>query len=356
MIARVTLILILLFLTLGLWAQTSDDRRPLHYLTGHVYGGQIEIHSSKIDHFRGVRPFGIGIDYSWKFVSENAYSLCSCYPSLGVSVNYWDFGHESLGKAVSTLFYVEPVLFTPLGADISVRAGIGVSYLNHPYDEESNPLNVTYSTNFAFPLMIGVSANVPVDDRWSVRLSGIFQHISNGGTNQPNLGINYTTLGVGLQRKLDTRRLPPPTKPEPFNPNEADRGFFLTLSGGLKEPEGSEEKASLMALSVEYLSQFARINAWSVGLQGEYDNSRSGSGFEKKSRLSLTAGHSFLLGRFTFNQKAGVYIWRGHSTHASWYQYYTLDFEMAKRVGIGVGLKAHGKVAEYLGVRLLFGF
>lgn len=337
-----------------MWGQTSENRTPLKYLSGYVYGGQIEIHSSKINHFRGVQPFGAGVDLSWKFVSERAYSLCSCYPSVGLSVNYWNFGHESLGNAVSTLFYVEPVLFSPFEVDLSLKAGMGASYLDHPYDEDSNPRNLAYSTHFAFPLMIGLSADVPINNNWSFRLSGIFQHISNGGTNQPNLGINYTTLGVGLRKKLDARRLPPPIKPDPFDPEDGEKGLFLTLSSGLKEPEGSESKTSLLAVSAEYLSQFARINAWSVGLQGEYDNSRPEPGFSNKSRLSITAGHNFLLGRFTFAQKAGVYVWQSQSTHAPWYQYYTLDFDLTGRFGFGVGLKAHGKVAEYLGVRLIY--
>ncbi|PWE01146.1 acyloxyacyl hydrolase [Marinilabilia rubra] len=354
MLIRVILVSGLLFVALGVWGQKSENRAPLHYLSGYIYGGQIEIHSSKIDHFQGVRPFGAGVDFSWKFVSKKAYSLCSCYPSLGLSVNYWNFGHESLGNAVSTLFYVEPVLFSPAGIDLAVKAGMGVSYLDHPYNEKYNPLNVTYSTNFAFPLMIGLSADVPLDTNWSIRLSGIFQHISNGGVNQPNLGINYTTLGVGLKRKLDSRSLPPPIKPEPIDPDAAETRLLFAFSSGIKEPEDSEEKAILMAVSAEYLHQFARINAWSVGLQGEYDNSRSEPGFNNKSRLSLTAGHSFLLGRFTFGQKGGIYVWRGHSTHSPWYQYYTLDFDLAGRFGFGVGLKAHGKVAEYLGVRLLY--
>ncbi|MFW5753319.1 MAG: acyloxyacyl hydrolase [Marinilabiliaceae bacterium] len=332
---------------------SADDEGPLLYLGGHIYGGGIEIHSSKIEHFRGVRPVGAGIDLSWKFVSENAYALCQCYPSLGVSINYWDFGHASLGHALSSLFLVEPVLFTPLDSEISLKSGLGVSYLSNPYDEDTNPQNVTYSTRFSFPLMIGLSYTQSLDEKWSLQLSGMFQHISNGGVKQPNLGINYLTAGIGVRRKLDNRSLPPPPNAEPFDPSEGLRRVKISLISGLKEPEGAKNKSLVASLSGEYARQFGRINAWSAGGMFEHDKSRGGTGISDLSRMSLMAGHTFLLGRFSFAQKGGVYLWSGHATKAPWFQYYTLDFSATENLGIGVGLKAHGKVAEFLSVRFL---
>lgn len=349
------LIAVLLAPTLNFSLHASgDEDGPLLYLGGDIYVGEIEIHSSKIEHFRGVRPFGTGVDLSWKFISEKAYALCQCFPSLGVSVNYWDFGHSSLGHAISTLFYVEPVLFSPFGSEISLKSGLGVSYLSSPYDEETNPENVTYSTRFAFPLMIGLSFAYPLDDKWSVRMSGMFQHISNGSVKQPNLGINYMTAGIGVRRKLSSRSLPSPPDTEPFDPSKGQRMVKLALVSGLKEPEETKTQKTVASLTGEYIRQFGRINAWSAGGMFEYDRSRVGSGITDRSRVSLMGGHAFLLGRFSFAQKAGVYLWSGHLTKAPWFQYYTLDFSATENLGIGFGLKAHGKVAEFLGIRLLY--
>ena len=348
----IALFFLLMAPAFALRADSGEDG-PLLYLGGHFYGGRIEIHSSRIEYFGGVSPVGGGLDLSWKFVSEQAYSLCQCYPSLGASLTYWDFGHHSLGNALSGMFYVEPVLFSPFDTDISLRAGLGMSYMDHPYDAETNPLNITYSTHFAFPLMVGVSFSHSLGDKWNVRLSGEFQHISNGGTHQPNLGINYLTAGLGIQRKLTRRKLPDPPAPSPFDPAEGLRRVEWSLISGLKEPEGEESQDGVFSFSGEYLHQFGRINAWSAGFMVENDNSREGSSQIDHSRMSVMGGHAFLLGRFTFAQKAGLYLWSGHPTKAPWFQYYTLDFSVSQRLGIGVGLKAHGKVAEFLGVRLL---
>ena len=352
MIRFLTISVLLFLCPLTADAQESDERRSIRFLAGYVHGGQLQIHSSKIEHYRGVQPLGAGLDLSWKFISPDAYSLCRCYPSLGISLNYWDFGHSSLGNGLSALFYVEPVLFSPYEVDVSLKTGLGISYLDNPHDETHNPGNIVYSTSVSFPLMAGVSLNRELSDDWSVGLSAMFQHISNGGTNQPNLGINYTTIGIGVSRKLDSRSVPPSPGVEPFDPATAEKDISLTFFPGLKEPENSEDKAFVGGLSVEYHSQFARINGWSAGLMGEWDGSREGSALSDLGRLSAVAGHHFLLGRFDFAQTAGFYLLRGHSTHAPWFQYYTLDFELNSRLGIGIGLKAHGKVAEFLGARI----
>jgi len=334
-------------------AQEKEAKLPIRYLNTWFYGGKIVVHSSRMEHFRNVSPRGIGIDYEWKFVSEKAYSLCQCYPSIGASLNFRDFGDSSLGHALSGLFYVEPVLFSPLNIDISFKAGLGISYLSNPYDESNNPENVAYSTHFSFPLLAGLSFKYPVGDRWALRLAGTFQHISNGGTNQPNLGINYTALGIGVQRKLDTRSLPSKIELQPYDRVSGEKKWYFNIIAGLKEPEGSEDKALVLSAASEYMSQFARINAWTAGVMAEFDNSRDYSDLGSKSRLSFMVGHTFLLGRFAFGQKAGIYVWSGHATHAPWYQYYTLDFEVSEKIAIGTGLKAHGKVAEFLGMRFL---
>lgn len=347
-------VLFVCFLFISQWVigQDKDARHSIRFLSGNLHGGWLQIHSSKIENFRGVRPKGAGLELSWKFVSPESYALCKCYPSLGISLNYWDFGHEALGNALSGLFYVEPVLFSPFNVDVSLKTGLGVSYLDHPYDEDSNPENVVYSTSIAFPLMAGLSMEYAISGNWFLRFSAMFQHISNGGTSQPNLGINYTTLGGGIARKLDSQTIPKSPKIEPFHYAQRDREWIINLISGLKEPEESEEKASVFGVSAQYQSQFARINGWSAGLMAELDYSRSDASFPENGRVSVLGGHHFLLGRFDFGQTAGFYLIRGHETQAPWFQYYTLDFEVTSMLGVGVGLKAHGKVAEYLGVRI----
>ncbi len=336
-------------------ATGQTKEKPHHYLSGHIYGGQFQVLSQKTEHFRGANPFGVGIDYVWKFVSQEAYSLCRCYPSLGSSLNYWYFGHDAMGNGISALFYLAPVLFSPGSASVSLKAGLGFTYLDNPYHEKSNPQNVTYSTAFSFPLMAGLSLLYPVNKFWGLRMSGMYQHISNGGVHKPNLGIDYITVGFGVQRKLDDRALPEPDAPLPFSPQSAERQVSGSFVSGFKETDDRNGEAFVHSLSGEYLHQFARIHAWSAGGIWEIDNSHSGNLFNEQSRVSLLTGHSFLLGRFAFAQKAGIYLWSGHPLEEKWFQYYSLDFEMVPGIiNVGVGLKAHEKVAEYLSLRLIF--
>jgi|GEM_PF-3480401 hypothetical protein len=89
---------------------------------------------------------------------------------------------------------------------------------------------------------------------------------------------------------------------------------------------------------------------------GEWGNSRTGSLLRANGQLSAIAGHHFWPGHFDFDQTAGLYLVRGHSTHSCRFQYYTLDFRLNQLVDRGVELKAHGQVAEFLGVRVSVSF
>jgi hypothetical protein len=337
----------------GLSLVVAQGRRTsVRYIAATAYWGSIEIHSRKIEYLRGTNPYGVDVDWSWRFLSEKSYRLCQCYPSLGMTLNYRDFGHASLGHAFSSLFYVEPEVAQTLRVNLYLRAGMGISYLSHPFDARSNPSNLSYSTHFSFPLMIGLVGRFPLSEAWALNISGTFQHLSNGGTSQPNLGINYGALGVGVQKKLDAQPLPPPFPLTPFDPKTGMRGLHAGLMMGLKEPDDDQSAHFVLGVFGEYLRQFGRINAWNIGALAELDNSRETTLLFDRSRYSTTIGHRFLLGRFSFGQMAGFYIWSGHPTKAPWYQYYTIDFKALPEMSVGVGLKAHGKVAEFLGTRL----
>jgi hypothetical protein len=211
-----------------------------------MQGGQLQIRSSKIVYLLGVQPVGAGLNFSWKFFLSNAYALCRCYPSLGVPLNYWNFGVPEPGNAVSALFFVEPVLFSPFGVDVAIKSGLGLTYLDSPYDVLNNPDNIVYSTSIAFPLVAGISPGYPLSEKWSLRMFANFQHISKGGTNQSNSGINYSFLSPGLARSLDLQDMPPPPEIDSYDASKSEKGFALKLIKGLKEPEESENKASVM--------------------------------------------------------------------------------------------------------------
>jgi hypothetical protein len=65
----------------------------------------------------------------------------------------------------------------------------------------------------------------------------------------------------------------------------------------------------------------------------------------------LFAGNDFLLGRFVFGQQFGVYLYNPVGDTPDVFQRYYLEFMINNWLMSGMGMKAHGHVADFLDFR-----
>ena len=269
------------------------------------HGGYFLKHSSMLNPLKESYPFGFELDIAWQLTSDKAYAFCSCYPRVGVSINYMNFDNGPvLGSAYYALAFVEPVFFIPKRFNLSFRiALLGFAFMDRPYNAETNPNNVAYSTYFAFPLALGIGFNYQVDPHWNIRLGANYNHISNGGIKNPNKGLNYPTAHLGvnysfspvaLKSKGKVRRPPPEKK----NRLELDIGNSLKNA----EPKNPAQYWILNA-NLQYSRWLHRSTAIAVGTYFEMDNSRrvrilkSDDPTRSHLRLSFSIGHEFWLGK-----------------------------------------------------------
>ena len=312
------------------------------------------IHSDTLSPFTGCHPWGWELSATKHYLSENAWKNWNCYPRLGFSFYYWNFNHHALGEAFSLMFYVEPHFDITPKTYFSFRGGFGVAYLSQPFDEVTNPLNVAYSTNLSFPLLLGASLNYHFNESWQGILSVNYNHISNGGISHPNYGLNYPSILIGMDYIVNPLPLPErvkiPFKEFPDKVNHWEISSFFALKD---EEIGPRRRQPLVGLNVNYRKQIARINCLTVGMDIVWDYgvkySLEQKNLEKKDfkRISLIAGHEFLLGRFVFSQLLGVYLYRPFIYSDPVFQRYALRFYATPAFFVGASLKAHGQNAEY---------
>ena len=275
------------------------------------HAGYVLIHSRDLRPIEDSYPMGLEVDFAWHKISQKAWESCMCYPKLGFALTYWDYDNkEVLGQGITGLFYIEPVFNTGGKVNYSIRAGLGLSYQNSPYDPVDNPNNLSYSTYLAFPLQLGGSAHFRLHPRWLLNTTLVYNHFSNGGVRQPNKGINWPSIGVGMayylqdfefrkRAEVDWRKNGPPQK-------RLDLTFFLSY----EEPR---ENLFLFSpgLEVKWSRQFARLNAYTAGGELMYDN---GTGYfldqegdnASPIKAGLAVGHEFLLGKVLFSQPFGA--------------------------------------------------
>lgn len=325
-----------------------------------VHYGFVIIHSRDIRPIGDSYPWGIQADLSWHYNTKKAYNRCLCFPRLGVSLYYWNFDNpDILGHGLTSIFFVEPFFGAHHKFSFSFRAGFGLAYANKPYDEISNPDNLSYSTYFSFPIILAATLNYEVNNRFRINLSANYNHISNGGMKEPNKGINYPTASLGVDYYLRQGDFEPDGKPDWKQDGLKRNKFYIGGFGTAKQlnEKGELKRYPVVGLAGRFSRQVSRINAVSFGFEamgdGAHKEEIARDSLDKDHHMAgILVGNEFLLGKFLFGQQFGVYVYDPYKRNTIAFQRYWLDFKFFKSFYFGVGLKAHGHVADFLDIRV----
>lgn len=347
-------------LSVSLPAQ-ADSTQVVKVIGGRLYQGYMLIHSPELKALGRPYPRGIEVNFGWHKTSEKAWNSCNCYTKLGISSTLWNYDNpEVLGWGVANLFTLEPVFGAGNRFSLFFQAGAGISFQNRPFDAETNPDNLGYSTYVAFPLRLGLGTYIRLHPRWYLDLFAAYNHFSNGGMKEPNKGLNWPTASLGVnyylqapnfykREKVPWREL---GKPE----SRLDFALFTTY-----QQPNNEKLVFSVGSEIKFSRQVARINALTGGAEWFFDNGRRNlmqmdtiPGEGQAQTLGLALGHEFILGKFLFSQQFGVYLLAPANQSADVYQRYGLIYRASRRWGFGISLKSHGHVADFLDIRFVW--
>ena len=193
---------------------------------------------------------------------------------------------------------------------------MGIGYLSKPYNEFANPENLSYSTKINFPLLLNLTTYYRVTQKVQLSMSLNYNHVSNAGFSEPNLGINYPSVSLGLEFFPASPEFPC-RKPDDWKKSKRKKRFDITIFQGAKQLDHGENlKYLIFGASGLFSTQIGKINALAYGGEWIFDGvieekikrgKIDGSGSQS---LNLLAGHEFLLGRFIFSQSIGFYIYK----------------------------------------------
>lgn len=170
--------------------ERTQRQKSLFSLGLGVQHGFIFAHSVDVENTRGARPTGIEAILGWQRNDSATFALCHCYPRQGVLLAYYDYDVEVLGKSGTAAYFLEPTYRIGDGFLFSFKGAGGLSYLSNPHDSVNNPGNQSYSRPVSAYLLVGLGAWLRLTEQWWLNPTLNYQHISNGGTREPNKGIN----------------------------------------------------------------------------------------------------------------------------------------------------------------------
>lgn len=162
--------------------------------------------------------------------------------------------------------------------------------------------------------------------------------------------MNYPMLGFGIYHYLNRVELAKYTK----KPMEKDLKFFVEVSYTNKNSEWATTRKPSMALTGGAYKSITGINALGFGLELNRDFSFDGeNGISNDLMPAPFISHHFLFGRVDFSQRMSYYAHKpnGYNDYL-FYQRYILQYKLWGKLGLAIGLKVHGHVAENVEVRL----
>jgi hypothetical protein len=293
-----------------------------------------------------------------------SWSVFNSFWFHGLQFSYFNFQNpDVLGSAFVLTPFAEPVVFNRNKFLLTLRTGLGISWVTEIYDEETNPTNMFFCTHIAFSPYMALRMRYRLSSEWFLTLSGFYNHISNGGMKQPNYGMNFPTVALGAEYVRDPFTL----ERKAYTIEDRDKYkvwyYRLQAFGGLKVADETEEYPEVVAVvSAINLEAFRRLGMhYAIGFGAEYVNDRelkeeikrAGLDVDNK-RVALTASQDFHFGKVIFSQHFGIYVYAPYEAVDPVYQMYGLGVRLSRRILTGVFLKAHRHMADFMGLSLSY--
>lgn len=342
--------------------QNTTRQEPLFSIGLGVQHGFIFAHSVDVQNTRGARPTGIETILSWQRNDSATFALCHCYPRQGLLLAYYDYDVGLLGKSGTAAYFLEPTYRIGNGVLFSFKGAGGLSYLTNPYDSILNPGNQSYSTSVSAYLLIGIGGWVRLWEQWWLNPSLNYQHISNGSTREPNKGINWPTAGIAVIYQPTFRPWYTGTRTtEKYWRNYSIR-YDVALLGTLRKGDdeaGNSKRSLLGGLAVQAGKQVGSLSMLTLGAEAYHDEELQDKIRREELNASpvkagLLLGHEFLLGRFQFSQRLGVYVFDNTPYYDRIFHRWGLQYRINRHFSAGLNLLAHRHVAEFVDFRLAY--
>lgn len=353
---RVSVFILLFILSFAASGQ-HDSSKIVYDVSARFLHSFIWTERGSLQQFTKDHPWSLQIDFGILKNSQQTWNYCNCYTRNGLSVGYINFDNPSkLGQAFTFSAFTEPVLILRNRFSLSARGNAGFAFLNNVYDSVSNKESIFFSTKLSYYLALGLNASYQLNKDFKLTVSGQFNHISNGGRRDPNEGLNFPSVNLGLSYSINPQKLE--RRPiEKFT--DKSWSIIVHTFGGQRIAQATsirpEAKRLVSGINIGLIKRIGRLNALGAGGEIYYDGINSVTQQRTGHILQTTVGgvsiqHYLFLGKLLFGQQFAWYVTSNTGYEKNTYQRYFLEYEVVKYWYAGVSLKAHADQSDYLAI------
>jgi len=335
--------------------------QPLKFVDASLHYGTVFAHSQDVQNTKGANPVGLELGYIKTDTSQKTYNACKCNTQKGFNLVYFNYDNRILGHAVALNYVFEPKFYLSNNISVGIKGQFGLAYQSNPYHVVNNPTNMTYSLPVSFYGGLSLGSRISINKKFAVGIFANYLHTSNGGIKDPNKGVNWPTASLALQYYLT----PAGTLNYSSQQVAILKKVFYTVYAFYSSRTtaiGQKARYSIFGFNANAIKPLSAIsgiiagvelyNDLSVAKRLQLDNINNTASI----RSGFMAGHVFLLGKFNFSQQLGFYLYSPSPYFTDIYHRWMLNYSKNNRFVIGVSLKAHAQVANFIDARIGYRF
>ncbi len=347
------MIILFIFINATTFAQSNKGGWSL---SGHL--GTTIAHTQKIASIKSKNPYAIQFDwYRLKDNQEN-FNTCNCYPQSGGSITFFNYGNDRVvGQGIHLTLFLEPQFKVTQRNYFILRASAGLAFMNRPYDSIENSNNLAYSLPVSGFVSLGPGWRYYVSNQYSLFLLFPFNHVSNGGIKDPNIGLNFPSIQFGLgKQNFDIKR-----NLHRVNISLKNKKMQIALSPFFSSrtvQNGEKKRFGIYGIELSATKPIRPLLSIHSAVELYKDDAlkerrRRDTGISKdRYRIGGMTGLQVHLGKFELYHRLGVYLYDPELYNGRVFHRHGLQYVINNKLSAGVEVKAHNEVANFLDFRL----
>lgn len=326
------------------------------------YYGSFITPTSKSEYIRdSYTSFGeVYVQYQTK--GDKDWQLSHKYPQWGISFLYGNTGsRQYIGNMRSLYAFVNVPLLKSRIYTGSFLFGAGPGWVNKPYDINTNPKNTIIGTKLNAYIHLMFQHEIKITRWLSLNANISFMHVSNGGTQLPNLGLNIPALSAGLRYSFANPTMEKKSLSKSFTKN-INYAIYTTV-GRKQWPWVGSKFYMINTVHAEATKKFSYNNRYGAGIIFFYDRTIPHYSSEAMAapphRNKLQAGvygsYEHFLGKLSFPLQAGAYVYNRYKSPAL-FQQFGLRFHFSGHISTELILKTHMGKADFIHAGIGYNF
>lgn len=287
---------------------------------------------------------------------NDVYNAIYRLPEMGFGGYLSTFHRNDIGNPFALYYFFKiPINYERnRRINFSYLAGLGVASNFNPYDKHQNPKNVFLGSITNAYINFKFQASYNFSNHWSTTLGLGFKHFSNGGTEQPNKGINLIPLSIAVNYKPNAYKV---YESKPEIPNFINYNTFnVAWIAGTHDSKVTLNQHFKTALSINYLRAIhykyrlgVGLDMFFTGAAGKLNNSETT--FSNSVSVAAVGSWEWVITKNIYVPLAiGFYLHRNplNGETKFFYERAGIRYRFNNNLFCGVAVKAHLGAAEFV--------